>query len=124
MTQLSNRIITKGFGPSRGQAGRSGPITQGYGSPPIFVVEALRRNLELRVRPGGSSGRKQQISDIQEVIVWAKLIEINGRQPIKNIENQIVVKLDQSKRSVAIEHISSRIRKFWEDFKVTVKRIK
>lgn len=34
-----NLIITRGFGPSAGLAGRTGPVTQGFGASAVFVPE-------------------------------------------------------------------------------------
>lgn len=72
MTTIINRIVTRGFGPSCGLAGRAGPVTQGYGGSPAFVIVALRCGFPL-----GQSGTKRRQCELESVIVWAKLLEIN-----------------------------------------------
>lgn len=116
-----NRIVTRGFGMSRGPPGRAGPVTQGYGGPPRFVVIAIRRG----IRPG-QSGTKRRLREMQEVIVWARLIELNRRPPPKKVEGFIKVRVDRDSgyAKVMAEHVSSRVRKAWESLKVIVKRIR
>lgn len=116
-----NRIVTRGFGPSRGLPGRAGPVTQGYGGPPRFVVVALRRGFRI-----GGSGTKRRLRELEPIIVWARLVEVNNRLPPKKIEGHITVRVDLSRgfASVMAEHVSSRVRQAWHDLKVIVSRIK
>lgn len=120
-TPITNRIVTRGFGSSRGLAGRAGPVTQGYGGPPAFVVAAFKRGLIF-----GQSGHKRRLRELQPVIVWAKLVELNGQAPSRKIEGFVTVRVDKDRgfTFVMAEHVSSRVKKVWEDFRVIVKRIK
>lgn len=111
--QCCNLIITRGLGCSRSGCNRL--ITQGYGGPPPFVPEAIRKF---------AYGRRPD-RRMEEVIVWAKLLEINGRAAPRKIEGFVRVPVeDASTIKVVTEHVSKRVRKAWEDIKVTVKRIK
>jgi len=120
---ITNRIITRGFGPSRGLPGRAGPITQGYGNPPQFVVSALQRNLSLRL---GQSGTKRRLRELQHVIVWAKLIEVNDMPPKRKIEGfvKVPVNAEHGTSRVVVEHVASRVRSALSDIKVTIKRLR
>lgn len=117
----TNRIITRGMGVSRGLSGRTSLVTQGYGGPvPGFVAEAFR---SVRV---GQSGTKRKIDQLDEVIIWAKLIEVNKQPaPPPDVKGWIKVKVDRnSHAAVLAEHISSRVRAAWETIRVTVRRLK
>lgn len=120
MTPITNRIITRGLGMSRGAAGRAGLITQGYGGPPSFVVTTLEN---VARRPHGRSGRRDQ-EDLQLVILWAKMVELNGKAPPRKIEGSVKVSLDKSKIAVLVERVSTGVRQLWNDIKVSAKRIK
>jgi len=122
-TFITNKIITRGFGAKRAVPNRNGPIVQGYGGPPRFVVEAIERGTRLRL---GQSGGKRRLDELDEVIVWAKLLEINGKTAPPNVKGWIKVKVDKDRGYAAVmaEHISSRTRAAWEIIKVTVQRLK
>jgi hypothetical protein len=116
---MNNKIITRGFGSKRTVPGISGPITMGYGPlPPQFVTQALQRKL-------GQSGTKRRLAELDEVIVWAKLVELNGVEPNKQIKGWVraLVDKDRNYASVMIEHVSTRVREALETIRVTVKRI-
>lgn len=108
---------------SRGLPGRAGPVTQGYGGPPQFVIEAFKRGI--RIRPG-QSGTKRRLRELQEVIVWAKLIEVNDRPSPKRIEGSIRVHVPRTSTyaKVIVEHVSSNVRRVWDDLKIIVKRLR
>jgi len=112
-----NRIITRGFGPSRGVAGQAGPVTMGYAGIPRFVIDVFRRRY-------GSSGYKRRLKEFQFVTVWAKLLEINGKISPKKIQGFVNVPVSKAYASVLVEHVSSRVRQACEDVKITVKRLK
>ncbi len=117
---MLNRIITRGFGPSRGVPGVAGPITQGYGGVPPFVVAAIRRGVKL-----GQSGTKRRLRELDTVIVWARLLEVNGVVPPRKIAGQIAVNVKKDGRmAVALEHVSTRTKAAWESLKVVVSRVK
>lgn len=123
MTTPVNRIITRGFGTSRGQAGRAGPVTQGYGGIHQFVISAIQRSNNVK---HGQSGRKRRLRELDTIIVWAKLVEVNGSPPKNKIEGFVNVPIDHDRgfAAVMVEHVSSSVRKAWHDLRVTVKRIK
>lgn len=99
-------------------------VTQGFGGPPAFVVAAFQRGIIV-----GQSGTKRRLREMDTVIVWAKLIEVNRRPPHpkpgnEKIQGFVVVPVSKSYARVVASHVSSRVRKAWEDLKVIVKRIK
>lgn len=113
-----NRIITRGMGPSTGAAGRAGMVTQGYGGvPPAFVTEAFQSVVV------GQSGTKRKLQQLDEVIIWAKMIEINGKAA-PEIKGWIKVKVDKNRAAVMAEHLASRTRAAWEFIKVSARRLK
>lgn len=109
------------MGTTRGTAGRAGLITQGYGGPPFFIRQALLRGL--RSRLGSSS--KREFREFDEVIAWAKLIMINDKPPVDNIEGFVTIKIDRRKYVGSIaRHVGTRVRKVIDDISVFVKRLK
>lgn len=111
------------MGTSRGAPGRAGLVTQGYGGPPSFVVKVLET--PRRVVKGSSGYGRRELDELNVVILWAKLIEVNSRPPEKKIEGSIVVKIDNSSGvAVLAERLISQVYKTWNDIKITVKRLK
>lgn len=111
---IANRIATKGFGSSRGTAGYASPVTQGYGGPPRFVVEAIRRGIKT-----GQSGRKRALREMEEVVAWAKLISINDNVSSKNIEGTIRVRVDRERLyAVLVEHVQTTAKVVIDGIKV------
>lgn len=104
---INNRIITKGFGPTRGVIGRSGPITLGYGGIPKFVEEALTQEVVRRLH----GGRPKPIEQIDEVIVWAKLVSVNGERTNQNISGSVTVKKNTKSVRTIVEHVSSAVNR-------------
>jgi hypothetical protein len=122
--RLQNKIITRGLGGLRSVPESSGLVVQGYGPlPPAFVVTTLERPLRLRL---GQSGLKRRMREFDEIIVWAKLIEVNDMPPPKKVEGWITVRVKRGQHHAMAmaEHISSRTRKAWETIKVSVWRVK
>ena len=116
-----NRIVTRGMGSSRGLAGRGGMVTQGYGGPLRFVLEQIRRVVRV-----GQSGAKRALKELDDVIVWAKLIRINDQPPPIKVQGFIRVKIDSAAHYAVnlTEHVSTRVRKAWEDIKISIRRLK
>lgn len=116
-----NRIVTRGMGVSRGIAGRAGLITQGYGGPLAAVKEAVKRLIK-----AGQSGTKRALQELQEVIVWAKLIRVNDVAPKVALEGSVKVRVSDVSQIVVkvLERVTARTRKAWEDVKITVTRIR
>lgn len=119
---ITNKIVTRGMGMSRGVVGRAGLVTQGFGGPPSFVVTAIERAVDRRIRYGSSSKRKDE--DLETFVLWAKLIEVNSSPPKKPIEGSIRISVDRNSLTVLAEHVASRVSKLWNDIKVSAKRIK
>lgn len=116
-----NRIITRGMGASRGKAGVAGMVTQGYGGIFRIVKDQLRRFAK-----AGQSGAKRALKELEDVVVWAKLIRVNDEKPKQQIQGSINVKVDSARHFAVsiVEGVSSRVRSAWEDIKITVKRIR
>jgi hypothetical protein len=113
-----NRIVTRGMGSSRGLAGRAGLVTQGYGGP---LHEVLRRIVRI-----GQSGAKRALRELDEVIVWAKMIRLNDEPPPAKVEGFVRVRVNRASSYAVslIEHVSTRVRKAWEDIRISIKRLK
>lgn len=124
-TQITNKLVTRGFGAKRSIPNSAGPVMAGFGGPPHFVVAALEENRPARLRLG-QSGAKRRLDQLDEVIIWAKLIEVNNQVPKRPIQGAIRVQVDkkQGTARVMAEHISSRAREAWEFIKVSVRRLK
>lgn len=116
-----NRIITRGMGTSRGKVSRAGLVTQGYGGIFRAALEEIRRIVRV-----GQSGAKRAVRELEEVIVWAKLVRVNDEAPAKNIEGFVRAHIKRTSTHVVslIEHVSTRVRKVWEDVRISIKRLK
>lgn len=123
-TPIVNRIVTRGLGVSKTLAQDAGLIVKGYGGVHNVVeVEVVERPIRLRF---GGSGSKRQEPPVNDVIVYARLIEVNGRVPRAAIRGWVNVRDDRGSRyaSAIVEHIISRVRATSESIKVTVRRLR
>jgi hypothetical protein len=123
---ITNKIVTSGFGKSRGATpGRASIVSQGFGGPPSFVTAAIKEAAAVR-RYGGGGGTKRRLHELEEVIVWARLVHVNDKPIDQKIEGFVKVHVNKSQgyASVIAEHVSSRVRAAWEDVKITINRIK
>jgi hypothetical protein len=96
-------------------------VTQGYGGILSAIVEGARYVIRL-----GKSGTRRALREIEEIVVWAKLIEVNDTPPPRKIEGFVRIGINRA-RSFAValaESLNVRIRKTWEDVKVTVEMIR
>jgi hypothetical protein len=119
---IGNRIVTRGMGPTRGGVpGRASMVVMGYGG----FFRAIKEQA-IRIYRAGQSGTKRALQELQEVIVWAKLIRINDEKPSVMIQGSIKVKISNASQIAVkvLERASVRVRSAWEDLKITVKRIK
>lgn len=117
-----NKLVTRGFGPlSGGTPGRAALVSQGLGG---FFRNIKRQTI--RIIQAGQSGTKRALQELQEVMVWAKLIRINDEKPPVPISGSIKVRISKTSQiaAVLISRASVRVREAWEDIKITVKRIK
>ncbi len=112
------------MGPTRGTPGvpgRASMITMGYGG----FFRAIKEQA-VRIIRAGQSGTKRALQELQEVVVWAKLIRINDEKPTVPIQGSIKVRVSSATQIAVkvLERASVRVRSAWEDIKITVKRIK
>lgn len=119
---IGNRIVTRGMGFTRGGVpGRASMVVQGYGG----FFRAIKEQA-IRLIRAGQSGTKRALQDLQEVIVWAKLIRINEKKPSILVQGSIKVKISSVSQMAVkvVERARVRVRSALEDLKITVKRIK
>ncbi len=125
MSQTTQKIITRGMGPAtNGVSGACSMVVQGYGTTvPSVIAAAIERPLRLRL---GQSGTKRRLAELDEVIVWAKLIALNDVEPKKPIKGWIRVRVRKETgfASVMAEAIGQRVRSALDYVKVSVQRIK
>lgn len=117
-----NKLVTRGFGPlSGGTPGRASLVSQGLGG---FFQNVKRQ--AIRIISAGQSGTKRALQELQEVMVWAKLIRINDEKPSFPIQGSIKVRISRTSQiaAVLVSKAKVRVREAWEDLKITVKRIK
>lgn len=116
-----NRLITRGMGASRGAAGVAGMVTQGYGG----FFRKVRDALVDIAKKGRSSARKV-LEEIEEIVVWVKLIRVNDSAPVKPIQGYVAIKIDEAKKFVVkvITGLSASVKATVDDIKITIKRLK
>jgi hypothetical protein len=107
-------MVTRGFGRNQNI------VAQGF-SLMSFISDAVLRFIEL-----GQSGAKRALKEIQEVVVWVKLIRINDETLPQPIQGSVKVKLtDASQLAVrAVRKVSVKVRSIYDDIKISVNRIK
>lgn len=86
-----------------------------------FISGTVLRFIEL-----GQSGTKRALRELQEVVVWAKLIRVNEKIPSTQIQGSIKVKLtDVSQLAVhAASKISVKARSILDNIKISINRVK
>lgn len=119
-----SRLITKGFGRTT-QIGLQSVVTLGYGGIYQQIKDQVKEQTARLVKVG-QSGTKRAIRELQEIIIWSKLIRINDSPPKKNIQGLVRVKIDASvqKFIAAAKLVSVRTQKTINDIKITIKRIR
>ena len=122
-----NKIITRGFGSRLGTPGSAGPVTQGYGSGFVLVtVEAVTsEERPIRLRTMGQSGTKRAQAAMDTVVVWAKLVKVDGVPPDRPIVGwiRVLVNRDVGQARALGEHVASRVRDTWSAARVEVTRV-
>jgi hypothetical protein len=109
------RIVTRGLG--KNPPGVQGFITMGFGRRLIEQVIRLARR--------GRSSAQRAIRELEEVVVWAKLVRINNDRPEQDIQGKLTVKVSPVRKiAILAESLSSRTRSAWEDIKITINRYK
>lgn len=112
-----------GLGITRGVPERVGLVTMGMGGVPQVVIESIQQSIRPRV---GQSGTKRRLQELQEVIVWAKLVELNRRPPAQKVSGsvRVMVLADEGRDRVVVEHLQSRVKRAWEDIKIVIRRLR
>lgn len=104
-----NKLITKGFGSSLLIAGRAGLVTQGYGGEvPEFIPVAIERAIR-RTKDGGSSSRPHPFDELEEVIVFARLLQINDEEPARVTKGVVTMPVYRSPMKIFAERINTVI---------------
>jgi len=114
--RVINRVITRGMGAPRG-TGRASLVVSGGGG--------FRQFIEFVKRKAGDGA--QYVKDgIEDIIIWAKLIRVNEEKPKQFIEGSVKLRIDKNKKITVrmTEGIKTRVRKAWEDIKITIQRIR
>lgn len=103
-----NKLITKGFGSSLLVAGRAGLVTQGYGGEvPEFIPVAIER--AIRRTQGGSSSRQHPFDELEEVIIFARLLQINDEEPVRVTKGIVSAPIYRSPMKIFAERINTAI---------------
>jgi len=116
-----NQIIMRGMAAPRNDENSPGLVTSGFGNNSVlaFVLEQVDRIVRI-----GRSGAKRVVDEVNEVVVWAKLIRVNNDiNPPKIIGNVRTNSIAHYAITLT-EFISSRTRKTWEDVKISIQRLK
>ena len=90
-----NRIVTRGMGMSRGQTGRAGLITQGYGG---TIFTAVLESARVVIRHGRTASRRVK----EEIVISARLVRVNGVKPQNFIQGSVTVMLEAFRKSAKI----------------------
>jgi hypothetical protein len=95
-------------------------ITQGYVGFFRRVVEVIQRLI-----PVGRSHKRKEEDRYEELTLYAKLVEVNGKSPVKKVEGRVIIRVERSKKFVVsiTEHVSTKVRRLWSDIVITVKRM-
>ena len=118
---MINRIVTKGFGPSRGLAGRAGPVTQGYGGFFKKIAEVARDLFDY-----GRAGYRHTVEELGEIFINVKLILINDHPPREKIEGKLHTTYRRASGAAVTmsEHLSSSIKRALSEVAIFVKRVR
>lgn len=114
--RIVNRTITRGMGAPRG-TGRAGLVTSGGGGFRKFI-EFIRRK--------GGDGVDYVKKNVETIMVWAKLIDVNAEQPKQIIQGSTTVSVNTNKkvRVRMVGGFTKNVRKIWENVKITITRLK
>lgn len=119
-----NRLVTQGFGATNGTPGRAWLVCRGMSGPPSVIIEKITSVVR---RHGGHSTR-EQLRDLQVVMVWAKLVEVNDRRPDVAVSGRARVdeatKQRSSRARLMVDLVSVRTKSLIDTIKVTAKRLR
>lgn len=114
---IGNRIVTRGFGSSRGFSGAAGPVTQGFGRLPTAVEQALVS----ASRRATTSETQRKHDEIEVVYLWSRLVAVTPSLAGKQIKGLNHEPFDSSGIRVTAQKISAGIKHILSP-RVTVKR--
>jgi hypothetical protein len=107
-------LVTRGFGRNQNI------VAQGFSLMSV-IRDAVLRFIEL-----GQSGTKRALREIQEVVVWAKLLRVNQKAPTVPIQGSVKVNLSDASQFVvrAASKISFKARSIFDNIKISINRVK
>lgn len=104
---------------------------KGMGKYPALVImgfkfEILIDAVEEIVRKVGRSSAERVKRELEEFIIWARLIRINDERPDADVEGfvKLLLKKDMAQKVKGAQLVSTKVRDALEDIKITVQRIK
>lgn len=94
-------------------------ITRGYGGLFKKIIEAAQRGYYW-----GRSGYRRAREEVEEIIIYAKLVLVNDKPPPHKIEGMLVTKYKRLVESAGmlVEHVSTKIKHAWNDIVITITR--
>ena len=102
---------------------------KGMGKNPALVIMGFKFEiLEVIkdvIKVGRSSAERAR-KELEEFIIWARMIRINDERPDVDVEGfvKVMLKKDVAQKIKGVQLISHRVRDTLEDIKITMKRIK
>lgn len=117
---MQNRLITKGFTTS----GKHSVITKGYGIFDVIIREVVEVSRTI-IRVGKTSVSKT-LDQIDEIIVYAKLVSINGKEATNNeIKGWIKITYNAARKIFVnvLKSTSPTVRSKFNEIVVYAKRI-
>ncbi len=114
---MLNRIVTNGFGRSRGAGGVAGPATLGFGG--VARQSQIDTGVPRRAR---GNGTKEQHTSKQDAIVWARLLLVNGIAPVKQVKGFVRVPfVEKGPVRAIVEHLDTKKK---QDVRIAIERIR
>jgi hypothetical protein len=110
-----NTIVTKGLGRHNNLVARG--FVRGF-------IETIIAGTQHIVRVG-RSGAKRIIKEVESIMIYAKLIDVNDFQPKVKIEG--VIKVDFFIKNYAVslvESIKHRIKSKYNEIKISIERLR
>lgn len=118
---MMNRLVTRGMGTSPGPPGRASMVASGMGGIFVAIAQVVKRVIRV-----GQSGTKRALRELEEVVVWAKMIRVNDEPPPKTIQGFVKATIRDAKdyTVAAAKEFKSRVKNVLETVKIRVDRIK
>jgi hypothetical protein len=118
---MRNRLVTRGLSTK----GRNRLVTQGFGSFFERVVQEVVEVSKRIIKVGGTAARR--VSDqLEEIVVYARLISVNSVQPDEPVKGWIRITYDRSRRIVvnAVQTAVNTIKTKLDEILISIRRIK